>query len=84
MSDPITPSQIKVRQVTNYQYSWTESEPGESGTFTIQLVLDNGVEEYILRPSVDDMDVLSGLLAKGSDVHFDIDRKVLMFGNESV
>lgn len=84
MSEPITPDQIKIRQVTNYQHSWTESEPGAPGTFTIQLVLDNGVEEYILRPSVDDMDVIKDLLDEGSDVHFDLERKVLIFGNESI
>ena len=38
----------KVRQVTNIQASWTEQERGKPGRFTIQLILDNGVEEYIL------------------------------------
>lgn len=84
MSEPITPSQIKIRQVTHYQLSWTETQPEAPGTYTIQLVLDNGVEEYILRPNSDDADVLKDLLKDGSDVHFDMERKVLIFGNESI
>ncbi|MBV9117934.1 MAG: hypothetical protein JOY63_11305, partial [Acetobacteraceae bacterium] len=38
----------KVRQVTNVQASWTEQERGRPGKFTLQLILDNGVEEHIL------------------------------------
>ena len=35
----------RVREVTNIQASWTEQERGEEGRFTLQLILDNGVEE---------------------------------------
>lgn len=74
----------KVRQVTNMQVSWTEQERGEEGAFTLQLILDNGVEEYILRPEAEDMDVLLKLFAKGKSAMFDIERKILMFGSMSV
>lgn len=37
-----TQSAIKVRQVTDYQASWTEEERGGSGSFTVQLILDDG------------------------------------------
>ena len=41
---------FQVRQVTNMQASWQEQERGKAGLFTLQLILDNGVEEYILEP----------------------------------
>ncbi len=80
----ITERQIKVRQVTHFQPTWTEHAPGAAGTFTIQLILDHGAEEYVLRATADDTDVLVDLLAEGEDIYFDLERKVLMFGNRSV
>lgn len=49
-----TERQIKVRQVTHVQASWTEQQRGEPGAFTYQLILDNGAQEYVLRPTSDD------------------------------
>jgi hypothetical protein len=72
---------ITVRQVTDYQASWVEGGRGEDGTFTLQLILDNGVEEYILEPTEDDMDVIVKLLGKSRHTTFDLGRKVLMFSN---
>ncbi len=71
-NDMPSPSQearqrYKVRQVTNYQASWTEVDRGEEGTFTLQLILDNGV---ILK-----------LLKRSKQTTFDLERKVLMFSN---
>jgi hypothetical protein len=71
----------KVRQVTNIQASWTEKERGEEGAFTLQLILDNGVEEYILQPDADDIDVILKLFARSDTATFDLERKVLMFSN---
>ena len=70
-----------VRQVTDYQASWTEQGRGEDGRFTVQLILDNGVEEYILQTTADDLDVLLNLLKRSKHTMFDLDRKVLMFSN---
>ena len=70
-----------VRQVTDYQASWTEQARGEEGRFTVQLILDNGVEEYILQTTADDLDVLLSLLKRSKHTMFDLDRKVLMFSN---
>jgi hypothetical protein len=39
------------RQVTDVQASWTENERGTPGAFTVQLILDNGAEEYVLHPT---------------------------------
>jgi len=70
-----------VRQVTNYQASWTERERGEEGLFTLQLILDNGVEEYTLELDDDDLDVILKLLKRSQHTTFDLERKVLMFAN---
>jgi hypothetical protein len=74
----------KVRQVTNIQASWTQRERGEEGRFTLQLILDNGVEEYILAVEADDLDPMLKLFARSGYVTFDLDRKVLMFANLTV
>lgn len=73
-----------VRQVTDYQASWTERTRGEPGTFTLQLILDKGVEEYILDVDADDLDVMLSLLKRSDHVMFDLERKVLMFENIDV
>jgi hypothetical protein len=76
-----TRSRYQVRQVTNYQASWMETEPGEEGKFTLQLILDNGVEEYILDTDSDDLEVMLKLLKISGYTTFDLKRKVLMFSN---
>jgi hypothetical protein len=76
--------QIQVRQVTHVQASWTEQERGAPGAFTLQLILDNGADEYVLRPSAEDADVLVKLLARSDNASFDLERKVLMFGNLTI
>ena len=72
---------IVVREVTAIQASWTETERGEEGAFTLQLILDHGAEEYVLQPDSDDLDVLLQLFKRSPHVSFDLERKVLMFGN---
>jgi hypothetical protein len=76
--------EIKVRQVTHVQASWTERARGEPGAFTLQLILDNGAEEYVLRPTAADAQVVIELLARSENATFDLERKVLMFGNLAV
>jgi hypothetical protein len=78
-----TEGQIRIRQVTHHQVSWTERERGEPGAFTIQLILDHGSDEYILRPTAQDAQVLTRLLAEAPGAIFDLDRKVLIFGNRA-
>lgn len=74
----------KIRQVTDYQASWTERDRGGPGTFTLQLILDKGVEEYILDVTADDLDVLTKLMKRSDYAMFDMERKVLMFENLDV
>ena len=52
--------------------------------FTLQLILDNGVEEYILNLDEDDMDVILKLFDRSPHTTFDLERKVLMFANLAV
>jgi len=73
-----TEQSIRVRQVTDFQASWTESERGEPGAFTYQLILDNGAEEYVLQPDAEDAKVILELLGRTEAVYFDLDRKVLI------
>jgi hypothetical protein len=79
-----TEKQIQVRQVTHVQASWTEEKRGAPGAFTLQLILDNGVDEYILRPTAEDARVLLQLFDRSGNAMFDIGRKVLMFADVSI
>lgn len=79
-----TEGRILVRQVTHIQASWVERQRGEDGDFTVQLILDQGADEYILQPSADDLNVLMQLFKASDSVSFDMDRKVVMFSNLSV
>ncbi len=76
--------QITVRQVTNVHANWSEQERGEPGKFSFQLILDNGAEEYAVRPPAEDSDVLMDLFKESDTVYFDMGRQVLIFGNISL
>ncbi len=76
--------QITVRQVTNVHANWSEQERGEPGKFSFQLILDNGAEEYAIRPPAEDSDVLLDLFKKSDTIYFDMGRQVLIFGNISL
>ena len=76
--------QITVRQVTNVHANWSEQERGAPGTFSFQLVLDDGAEEYAIRPPAEDSDVLMDLFKKSETIYFDMGRQVLIFGNISL
>lgn len=82
--DRVTDDIIKVRQLNHYQFSWVAGEPQEEGTFTLQLVLDEGAWEEVLSIDADDAEILQHLLARSKDVHYDIDRRTLMFGTARV
>ena len=76
----VTDDTIKVRQVNHYQFSWVAGDPGTSGPFTLQLVLDQGAWEEIVTVTADDADVLQDLLDDAEVVYYDIGRRTLMFG----
>ncbi|UFQ14380.1 MULTISPECIES: hypothetical protein [Streptomyces] len=80
VKQPLTDDSIKVRQVSHYQFSWVAGEAGARGTFTLQLVLDEGAWEEVLTVQADDADVLQDLLENTGTVHYDVTRRTLMFG----
>jgi hypothetical protein len=59
---PVTDDSIKVRQLTHYQFCRVAGEPGKPGTYTLQLVLDQGAWEEVLTLDPDDADNLQDLL----------------------
>jgi hypothetical protein len=80
VQQPVTDNSLLVRQLSHYQFSWVAGEPGESGTWTLQLILDQGAWEEVLTVDDDDADVLQDLLANTSAAYYDVARRVLMFG----
>ncbi len=78
-----TESAIKVRQVTEIHSNWNEEQRGKEGKFSFQLILDNGAEEYVIRPTNEDADVLVDLFEQTDTIYFDMERRVLIFGDVS-
>ena len=81
---PMNDDLIKVRHLNHYQFSWVAGKAGAPGTFTLQLVLDEGAWEEVLTINVDDADPLQEMLARAETVFYDIERRVLMFGTSKV
>ena len=84
VAQPVTDDSIRVRQVSHYQFSWVAGKAGAPGTWTLQLVLDQGAWEEVLTIDADDADNLQDLLSSADVVHFDVGRRVLMFGTTPV
>jgi len=76
-----TEQSIMVRQVTDVHANWSEQDRGAPGKFSFQLILDNGAEEYAIRPDAEDADVLVELFKLTDKLYFDMSRQVLIFGN---
>ena len=75
---------IKVRKVTHWQPNFSLSGAGEPGTYLFQLILDHGASEVVLAVNVDDADNLFDWLSASSDVYYDLEREVLLFGARKV
>ena len=69
-----TEAAIQVRQVTDIHANWNEQGRGEPGKFSFQLILDNGAEEYAIRPPAEDADVLMELFSRTDVLYFDMER----------
>ena len=80
VKQPVTDDSVQVRQLSHYQFSWVAGEAGEPGTWTLQLVLDQGAWEEVLTIDADDADNLQDLLTNTGVVHYDISRRTLLFG----
>ena len=81
---PVTDDTIQVRQLSHYQFTWIAGEAGAPGTWTLQLVLDQGAWEEVLTVDPDDADNLQDMLSTAEIVHYDIRRRTLMFGTTPV
>ncbi len=81
MTEGSAEQNIMVRQVTDVHANWSEQERGGPGKFSYQLILDNGAEEYAIRPDAEDADVLIELFKLTDKIYFDMSRQVLIFGN---
>jgi hypothetical protein len=81
VAEQSTEQSILVRQVTDVHANWSEQERGAPGKFSFQLILDNGAEEYAIRPPADDADVLVELFKLTNKIYFDMSRQVLIFGD---
>jgi hypothetical protein len=75
---------IKTRKVTSWQPNWSASGPGEPGTYIFQLVLDHGASEVVLTLTEGDADNLFDWLSASSEVYYDLDREVLIFGAKTL
>jgi hypothetical protein len=81
---PVTEESLKVRQVSHYQFTWVAGDGGAPGTWTLQLVLDQGAWEEVLTVTADDADNLQDLFTRAGTVFYDVSRKTLMFGTTAV
>jgi hypothetical protein len=79
-----TEDTLSVRQITHIQASWSERERGGPGAFTIQLILDHGAQEFVLRPTAEDAEVLLRLFEISTSASFDSARKVVIFNDLAV
>ena len=60
----LTDDSLRVRQLSHYQFSWVAGEPGKPGTYTLQLVLDQGAWEEVLTLDPDDADQVAAVRAE--------------------
>lgn len=64
----MTDDRLQVRQLSHYQFSWLANEGGQNGTWTLQLVLDEGAWEEVLTVSSDHADALPDVLKNTKNV----------------
>jgi hypothetical protein len=83
-TQPVTDDSIAVRQVSHYQFTWVAGDGGKPGTWTLQLVLDQGAWEEVLTLDASDADNLQDLLIGAGTVYYDVRRRTLMFGTTPV
>jgi hypothetical protein len=69
---------IKVRRVTKVHTNWSEQGEDTPGKFSFQFILDDGAEEHVVRPTVQDSKVLLKLVQSSESMYFDTERQVLI------
>ena len=54
-------------------------QTGEApGKFSLQFILDDGAEEYVLRPTAEDARTLMLMIDEAQSMYFDMERRVLI------
>ena len=75
MSERHTEQTIKVRQITDVHANWSSQGQLEDGKFSYQLILDDGAQEALIMPTVDDAKVLRDLIHDADALYWDIPRR---------
>ncbi len=80
MADPEERPQeaIQVRQVTEIHGNYNEEGEGQFGKFSLQLILDEGAEEYVLRIPAEDVRTLMQMIDGAESLYFDTERGVFL------
>ena len=78
MSQQNLEGSIKIRRVTDVHADFDEAEPGQPGAFYFQFILDDGAEEHVMRPNVNDGRLLLNLINSADNLYFDTERQRLM------
>ncbi len=69
---------IQVRQVTEVHGNYNEEGEGQPGKFSLQLILDEGAAEYVLRIPAEDVRTLMMMIDEAESMYFDAERGVLL------
>lgn len=72
-------SRIQVRQVTDIHANWSEQGEGVDGKFSLQLILDDGAEERVIRPTAEDADAMMEIIEMADSLYFDLSNGVFLF-----
>jgi hypothetical protein len=73
-----TEKAIKVRQVTDVHANFNEGERGEPGKFSFRFILDDGAEEYVLRATAQDAEVIRDLIKDADELFFGMECRVFI------
>ena len=76
MSEQHTEQTIQVRQITDVHANWSSQGPLENGKFSYQLILDNGAEEALIMPTVDEAKVLRDLIHDADALYWNSERRM--------
>lgn len=76
----VTDDSIKVRQLTQYQFSFQAGSDAEPGMWTLQMILDEGAWEEVITVTAEDADNLQDVLEDTETAFYDVERRLLMFG----
>ena len=80
LSERHTEQTIKVRQITDVHANWGSQGALENGKSSYQLILDDGAQEALIMPTVDDAKVPRDLIHDADALYWDTEKEVVVFG----